>query len=85
MHVIASAQRSNLDGQSVPGSRLLRRCAPRNDNLADRVDATGAGERTGHPLGSAAFTTRLERRLGRRKPGPKPADHRRGEGHTDLD
>ncbi|MDB5411184.1 MAG: hypothetical protein JWL84_6096 [Rhodospirillales bacterium] len=37
------------------------------------MDADGL--RSGRPLGSAAFTTRLERRLGRplarQKPGPK--------------
>ena len=34
------------------------------------LPAIGTGERTSRPLGSAAFTDRLERRLGRRKPGP---------------
>lgn len=38
------------------------------------------GERTGRPLGSAKFTARLEKRLGRtlarQKPGPKPAGGR---------
>src|SRR5579884_786901 len=28
------AQRSNLVGQCAPGSRLLRRCAPRNDRAS---------------------------------------------------
>src|ERR1700732_3708141 len=34
------AKRSNLDGQLVAGSRLLRRCAPRNDGktLQNRDD-----------------------------------------------
>jgi hypothetical protein len=44
---------------------------------AEEHAAIRAGERTGRPLGSAAFTARIERRLGRtlarRKPGPKPA------------
>ncbi len=43
----------------------------------DDRDAIRAAERTGRPLGSARFTKRLEKRLGRtlakRKPGPKPA------------
>ncbi len=55
---------------------------------AEEHAAIRAGERTDRPLGSAAFIARLERRLGctlaRRKPGPKPADYRPGEGHTDL-
>ncbi len=29
------AQQSNLDGRSIPGSGLLRRCAPRNDRRAN--------------------------------------------------
>ena len=57
------------------------------DGLGAEV-AIPAGERTGRPLGSAALTARLERRLGRtlarRKPGPKPANDRPGEGHTDV-
>jgi hypothetical protein len=39
-----------------------------------------AGERTGR---SAAFTARLERRLGRTLARRKPANDRPGEGHTD--
>ncbi len=42
----------------------------------EQLDAIGAAERTGRPLGSASFLKRLEKRLGRtlakRKPGPKP-------------
>jgi putative transposase len=42
--------------------------------------AIRASERTGRPLGSAAFTARLEKRLSRtlarRKPGPKPRSPR---------
>ena len=45
---------------------------------ADEHGAIQAGERTGRPLGSAAFLAGLERRLGRalarRKPGPKPKE-----------
>ena len=41
-------------------------------------EAIRAGERTGRPLGAAAFVERLERRLGRtlkrQKPGPRPKD-----------
>jgi len=55
---------------------------------ADEHAAIRAGERTGRPLGSAAFTARLERRLGRTlarcKPGPKRANDRPDEAHTDL-
>ena len=40
------------------------------------LEAIRAGERTGRPLGSARFVTRLEKRLkrplARQKPGPKP-------------
>ena len=39
-------------------------------------EAIGKGERTGRPLGTAAFVKRLEKKLGRtlarQKPGPKP-------------
>jgi hypothetical protein len=42
----------------------------------DEREALRAGERTGRPLGSAAFVAGLEqslrRPLARRKPGPKP-------------
>jgi putative transposase len=41
------------------------------------LETIRSGERTGRPLGDAAFVARLEaatgRRLARRKPGPKPA------------
>ena len=44
----------------------------------DEREALRAGERTGRPLGSAAFVAGLEQSLGRplarRKPGRKPAD-----------
>jgi putative transposase len=44
----------------------------------DEREALRAGERTGRPLGSAAFIAALEQSLGRtlarRKPGPKPND-----------
>ena len=43
---------------------------------SDEAEALRLGERTGRPLGSAAFVASLERRLGRplarQKPGPKP-------------
>jgi putative transposase len=43
----------------------------------DEREALRAGERTGRPLGSAAFIAGLEQSLARpvarRKPGPKPA------------
>ena len=43
---------------------------------AGEYDAIRTAERTGRPLGAAAFVARLERRLGRtlarQKPGPKP-------------
>jgi putative transposase len=43
--------------------------------------AIRAGERTGRPLGSPAFVSRLEKRLGRtlarRRPGPKPKTEER--------
>jgi putative transposase len=44
-------------------------------------EAIRAGERTGRPLGSPGFVSRLERRLGRtlarRRPGPKPKGDKR--------
>ena len=48
----------------------------------DEREAIRAGERTGRPLGSAAFIKRLEKRLGRSlakgKPGPKPKSDKDG-------
>jgi putative transposase len=42
----------------------------------EELKRIGASERTGRPLGSPAFVTRLEKKLGRtlakQKPGPKP-------------
>jgi putative transposase len=91
-----SSARAHLDGRDDALVRVAPLLALASDWAAflagglsaDEHAAIRAGERTGRPLGSAAFTARLERRLGRtlarRKPGPKPANDRPGEGHTDL-
>lgn len=58
----------------VPDWATFLRTAPDDADY----DAIRSGERTGRPLGSAAFVARLEKRLGRplarQKPGPKPKD-----------
>jgi len=58
----------------VPDWADFLRTAPDDDDYA----AIRGAERTGRPLGSAAFVARLEKRLGRtlarQKPGPKPKD-----------
>ncbi|NKB59733.1 MAG: transposase [Alphaproteobacteria bacterium] len=80
-----SSARAHLSGQddSLVKVKPLLDLAPdwaaflRQGLDEDDRDAIRAAERTGRPLGSARFTKRLEKRLGRtlakRKPGPKPA------------
>ena len=58
-----------------PAQGLSKRRAEKRERIppfaeAGQLPAIGTGERTSRPLGSAAFTDPLERRLGRRKPGP---------------
>jgi putative transposase len=79
-----SSARAHLKGKDddLVQVRPLLALAPKwADFLADGLeaadhDAIRAGERTGRPLGSKAFVTRLEKRLHRtlvrQKPGPKP-------------
>jgi putative transposase len=79
-----SSARAHLDGRGdgVVDVRPLLALAPdwpgflRGGLSEAEHRAIRAGERTGRPLGSAAFVARLEKRLGRalarRKPGPKP-------------
>jgi len=68
-----------------PSSDLAARAAglpralpsiPPPDVRLERADAVVAGERTGRPLGSAAFVAGLEQQLdgplARRKPGRRP-------------
>jgi putative transposase len=58
----------------VPDWAEFLRTAPEEGDY----DAIRKAERTGRPLGAAAFTARLEKRLdrplARRKPGPKPKE-----------
>jgi putative transposase len=79
-----SSARAHLSGRGdglVEARPLLDLVADWRGFLASGLaeaehEAIRAGERTGRPLGSAAFTARLEKRLGRplarKKPGPKP-------------
>ena len=78
-----SSARAHLAGEDdglVSTRPLLDRIADWQDFLGGGLDeaehkALQAAERTGRPLGSAAFVAELELRLGRtlarRKPGPK--------------
>lgn len=80
-----SSARAHLAGRDdglVEVAPLLQRVADWPGLLSrglaeDERDAIRRGERTGRPLGAAAFVARLEKRLGRvlarRKPGPKPS------------
>lgn len=70
-----SSARAQLDGRDDALVRIAPALAPHWAAFpagglgADEHAAIRAGERTGRPLGSAAFTARLERRLG---PHPRP-------------
>ena len=84
-----SSARAHLDGRDdglVKTAPLLERVPDWAGLLGrglgeDEHEAIRSGERTGRPLGAAAFVTRLEKRLGRplarRKPGPKPRADKR--------
>ncbi len=80
-----SSARAHLEGRDyglVSAAPLLSRVEDWSGLLAGGLseverETIRAGERTGRPLGSAAFVAGLEQRLGRplarRKPGRKPA------------
>ncbi len=77
----ARAHLADRDDEIVDVAPLLERAADWKAHLAQGLDKPHREEierheRTGRPLGSAAFITRLEKRLGRtlarQKPGPKP-------------
>ena len=79
----ARAHLSGRDDELVQVAPLLRQVSDWRAFLGERLDKGAAeliraAERTGRPLGSAAFLRKLEKRLdrplARRKPGPKPAD-----------
>ncbi len=86
-----SSARAHLAGKNdrVAVVRPLLELAPdwaaflRGGLKREDYDTIRAGERTGRPLGSAAFIKGLERRLKRRlapqKPGPKPGEPRRAD------
>jgi putative transposase len=79
-----SSARAHLGGRPdglIEPHKLLKRVTDWKTFLGEGLDeaaleAIRSGERTGRPLGTARFVTRLENRLGRtltrRKPGPKP-------------
>ncbi len=78
----AAAHLAGRDDGLVEAAPLLERVGDWAEFLAGGLDpdlqaVIQAGERTGRPLGSAAFVAGLEARLGRtlarQKPGPKPA------------
>jgi putative transposase len=81
-----SSARAHLAGRDdglVAVSPLLALAPDWKDFLAEGLSAEEhaairAGERTGRPLGSPRFVSRLEKRLGRvlarQEPGPKPQD-----------
>lgn len=79
----AAAHLAGRDDALVEAAPLLTLVGDWAEFLAGGLDpallaAIQAGERTGRPLGSAAFIGELEdqlgRKLARQKPGPKPAD-----------
>jgi putative transposase len=78
----ARAHLSRRDDELVESGPLLKRVKDWKAFLSEGQDgatreAIRAAERTGRPLGSAAFVRRLEKKLerplARMKPGPKPA------------
>jgi putative transposase len=78
----ARAHLSARDDELVRATQLLDRANDWRSFLAEGAsdeerEAIRAHESTGRPLGSPAFVSRLEKRLGRalarQKPGPKPA------------
>jgi putative transposase len=78
----AAAHLAGCDDALVETAPLLALVGDWAEFLAGGLDpslqaAIQAGERTGRPLGSAAFVEALEARLGRKlarqKPGPKPS------------
>lgn len=83
-----SSARAHLSGKddALVSVRPLLEIAPKwsallNETLTeDECDLLRSGERTGRPLGSSKFITRLEKRLhrtlARQKPGPKPKEKR---------
>jgi putative transposase len=80
-----SSARAHLSGQDdelIRVESLLARIGDWREFLAygasaEELEAIRSHESTGRPLGSPAFVSRLEKRLGRtlarQKPGPKPA------------
>jgi putative transposase len=82
----ARAHLSGHDEEAVRVEPLLERLGNWRALLAQGLDEEErelirSHESTGRPLGSAAFVSRLEKRLGRtlarQKPGPKPARQRK--------
>ncbi|MBV9548654.1 MAG: transposase [Alphaproteobacteria bacterium] len=78
----ARAHLAGRDDELVQVAPLLERVGGWKAFLGEKLDgaareAIRASERTGRPLGSAAFVRRLEKKLerplARQKPGPKPA------------
>lgn len=78
----ARAHLAGRDDELVTAAPLLNRAGDWKAFLAEKLapeekKAIQGAERTGRPLGTAAFVRKLEKKLGRalarRKPGPKPS------------